>query len=100
MPPGGATMDYRNLGKSGLKVSPLCLGAMTFGEPGEGAFMHNVSANESVSHGMMDAALERGINFKKMQLLRKSLTKRSLWACFWEAFWSYSAPLEINFRYF
>ena len=24
-------MDYRNLGRSGLKVSPLCLGTMMFG---------------------------------------------------------------------
>jgi aryl-alcohol dehydrogenase-like predicted oxidoreductase len=27
-------MRYVNLGKSGLKVSPLCLGCMSFGEPG------------------------------------------------------------------
>ena len=25
-------MQYRNLGRSGLKVSPLCLGAMMFGD--------------------------------------------------------------------
>ena len=25
-------MEYRNLGKSGLKVSPICLGTMMFGE--------------------------------------------------------------------
>ena len=25
-------MDYRNLGKSGLKVSPICLGTMMFGD--------------------------------------------------------------------
>ena len=27
----GVNMDYRYLGKTGLKVSELCLGAMTFG---------------------------------------------------------------------
>ena len=26
-------MEYRNLGRSGLKVSPLCLGTMMFGGP-------------------------------------------------------------------
>ena len=26
-------MEYRTLGRSGLKVSPLCLGAMMFGGP-------------------------------------------------------------------
>src|SRR5690349_801053 len=42
-------MQYRNLGNSGLKVSTLCLGAMTFGEADENAFMHK--------------SLEAGINF-------------------------------------
>ncbi len=27
---------YKSLGRSGLKVSPLCLGTMTFGEDGAG----------------------------------------------------------------
>ena len=26
------TMDYRRLGRSGLKVSEICLGTMTFGQ--------------------------------------------------------------------
>ncbi len=29
-------MDYINLGKSGLKVSRLCLGCMSYGVPGRG----------------------------------------------------------------
>jgi aryl-alcohol dehydrogenase-like predicted oxidoreductase len=29
-------MDYVNLGRSGLKVSRLCLGCMSFGNPGDG----------------------------------------------------------------
>ena len=33
-------MKYRNLGGAGVKVSSLCLGAMTFGEPDEKSFMH------------------------------------------------------------
>jgi aryl-alcohol dehydrogenase-like predicted oxidoreductase len=46
-------MEYRKLGRSGLKVSPLCLGAMMFGGP----------ANEAESQRMIAAARDAGINF-------------------------------------
>jgi aryl-alcohol dehydrogenase-like predicted oxidoreductase len=46
-------MDYRNLGRTGVKVSPLCLGTMMFGR----------SADEKESVAIVAAALERGINF-------------------------------------
>jgi aryl-alcohol dehydrogenase-like predicted oxidoreductase len=48
-------MEYRNLGRSGLKVSPLCLGAMMFG--GWGNPDHEDSIR--IIHRAMDA----GINF-------------------------------------
>ena len=46
-------MQYVNLGKSALKVSPLCLGTMNFGP----------HTTEPDSHSIMDKALELGINF-------------------------------------
>jgi len=46
-------LDYRNLGRTGLKVSPLCLGTMNFG--------WHTSENDSFA--LMDKALEMGINF-------------------------------------
>lgn len=46
-------MDYRKLGRSGVLVSPLCLGAMNFGGP--------TSPEESFQ--IMHRALEAGINF-------------------------------------
>lgn len=46
-------MTYVNLGRSGLKVSRLCLGAMMFGGP----------ANEGDSIRIIDRALDAGINF-------------------------------------
>jgi aryl-alcohol dehydrogenase-like predicted oxidoreductase len=46
-------MEYRHLGRLGLKVSPLCLGTMNFGP----------QTNERDSHAIMDRALELGINF-------------------------------------
>jgi len=46
-------MDYRHLGRTGLKVSPFCLGTMNFGP----------ETTEPDSFGIMDHALERGLNF-------------------------------------
>ena len=56
-------MEYRNLGQSGLKVSTLCLGAMTFGEADEKSMMHKVGCDEDTSHQLIERALEAGINF-------------------------------------
>ncbi len=46
-------MDYRYLGRTGMKVSELCLGAMTFGR----------HADEAASHAMLDRFVEAGGNF-------------------------------------
>lgn len=56
-------MEYRRLGRSGLKVSALCLGTMTFGEADQGSFMHKVGCDEATSFGIMNRALDEGINF-------------------------------------
>jgi len=45
-------MDYRELGRTGVKVSRLCLGTMTFGEQN----------SEAEGHAQMDYAFDRGIN--------------------------------------
>lgn len=46
-------MEYRRLGGSGLKVSPLCLGTMMFGGP----------ADEATSARIVARARDQGINF-------------------------------------
>lgn len=46
-------MKYRRLGRTALRVSPLCLGTMNFGP----------LTTEADSHRIMDRALELGINF-------------------------------------
>ena len=56
-------MQYRNLGRSGLKVSTLCLGAMTFGEANAQSFMHQVGCDDETSFMIMNRAVEAGINF-------------------------------------
>lgn len=50
-------MKYRVLGRSGLRVSELCLGAMTFGEE------FNFGASEAVSRKIFDGYREAGGNF-------------------------------------
>src|SRR3954452_12493835 len=46
-------MDYRPLGRSGLKISPICLGTMMFGGP----------TDEATSSAIVAKAREAGINF-------------------------------------
>jgi 1-deoxyxylulose-5-phosphate synthase len=54
-------MNYTNLGKTGLKVSRLCLGCMSFGVPQRG--MHAWTLDEEQSRPFIKRALEHGINF-------------------------------------
>ena len=54
-------MDYVKLGSTGLDVSRVCLGCMTYGEPGRGA--HAWTLDEQTSRPLIRQALELGINF-------------------------------------
>jgi aryl-alcohol dehydrogenase-like predicted oxidoreductase len=56
-------MKYKKLGTAGVKVSELCLGAMTFGEADEKSFMHKVGSDEKTSFAVLNRALDLGINF-------------------------------------
>jgi hypothetical protein len=47
------SVTYRNLGRTGVQVSPICLGAMNFGGP----------TSEEDSVRIVDAAVDSGINF-------------------------------------
>ena len=46
-------MQTIQLGKSGIEVTRICLGTMTFGE----------QVNQADSHAILDRALERGVSF-------------------------------------
>src|ERR1700744_3839648 len=50
---GRPNMQYRQLGRSGLKVSPICLGTMMFGGP----------TDEATSSRIIAKAREAGVNF-------------------------------------
>jgi len=54
-------MEYVNLGKSGLKVSRVCLGCMTYGVPTRGA--HLWTLDEEKARPLLQRAIELGINF-------------------------------------
>src|SRR5205807_10527338 len=53
IPPRGAGMKTRRLGRTGLKVSEICLGTMTFGH----------QCDEAASCAIMKKAVDRGVFF-------------------------------------
>ncbi len=54
-----AAMEYVNFGNTGMKVSRLCLGCMTYGSPTWNAWV----LDEEASRPFFQKALEQGINF-------------------------------------
>ena len=48
-------MNTIQLGRSDLRVTPICLGTMTFGE----------QVDEPTSHAILSRSLERGVNFAR-----------------------------------
>jgi aryl-alcohol dehydrogenase-like predicted oxidoreductase len=54
-------MEYVRLGATGLEVSRICLGCMSYGEPGRGN--HEWSLDEEASRPFFRRAVEAGINF-------------------------------------
>jgi aryl-alcohol dehydrogenase-like predicted oxidoreductase len=54
-------MDYRRLGTTGLEVSRICLGCMSYGDAARGN--HEWTLDEAASRPFIKQALEAGINF-------------------------------------
>src|ERR1039457_2405815 len=62
----GEEMNYLNLGTTGLKVSRICLGCMSYGAPATGKVKpgsHAWALNEQESEPFFRQALDLGINF-------------------------------------
>src|SRR5258705_1884114 len=62
----GKIMASVQLGKTGLKASPLCLGRMTYGKPATGKIKpgsHAWALNEEESQPFLRQSLDLGINF-------------------------------------
>ena len=53
-------MEYARLGSTGMKVSRICLGCMSYGQPGKGS---SWELDEEASRPFIQRALELGINF-------------------------------------
>ncbi len=62
-------MNYTHLGRTGLKVSRLCLGTMNFGDV----------TDEKTSARILDEALEAGINFIACQNPIAGRSRRSVY---------------------
>jgi len=59
-------MDYVNLGKTGLRVSRICLGCMSYGAPATGELKggrHAWALDEESSQPFLRQALDLGVNF-------------------------------------
>lgn len=54
-------MEYVKVGNTGLEVSRLCLGCMSYGDPGRGS--HEWTLDEEHSRRLIHKALDAGINF-------------------------------------
>ena len=54
-------MQYKKLGRSGLDVSPICIGCMGFGDPSRA--YPSWSLDEEASRALIRHAIETGINF-------------------------------------
>src|SRR5258706_8309094 len=56
-------MYYKNLGRTGLKVSAVALGCGNFGGIGSAPAFFGKGETEEEAHALLDAALEMGINW-------------------------------------
>ena len=54
-------MEYMKLGSTGLDVSRICVGCMSFGDPGRGT--HSWTLDEEAGRPLIRQAVEAGINF-------------------------------------
>lgn len=54
-------MEYGTLGNSGIRISRLCVGCMSFGDPA--SKMHAWTLNPEESESIIKHALNLGINF-------------------------------------
>lgn len=63
-------MDYQLLGRTGVKVSPLCFGTMSFGD----------IADEAESARMFKRCRDVGINFLTAPMSMQPVARKRSWA--------------------
>lgn len=70
-------MDYTNIGKTDIKVSKICVGGMSFGQP---KTMHDWTLDAQQSEQVVKHALDLGINFFDTANGYSAGTERNIWA--------------------
>jgi predicted aldo/keto reductase-like oxidoreductase len=65
-------MKYNILGRTGLKVSELCLGTMTFGDN----FFNIAVVDQTNANQMVSRAIDAGINFLESRKVGRSQRQR------------------------
>ena len=68
-------MEYTKLGQTGLEVSKLCLGCMSFSDP-ECGFHSGWVLKEEDSRKIIKKALDQGINFLTPQIFTAQVLVR------------------------
>jgi diketogulonate reductase-like aldo/keto reductase len=65
---GSASMDYRRLGSTGLRISRLGLGCGNFGGIGSAPDFFGIGETEAQAFDLMDRAFDAGINFSILRM--------------------------------
>lgn len=71
-------MKYTRLGNTGLEVSKLCLGCMSFGDASQG-FHSGWLLDEEKSRVIIKKALDMGINFLTLQMFMVKGLVKNIW---------------------
>ena len=71
-------MQYTKLGRTGLDVSPICIGCMGFGDPSRG--WPAWSLDEAASRQLIRHAVEAGINFFDTANMYSNGSSEEIWA--------------------
>ena len=69
-------MKYRLLGPTGVKVSALCLGTMTFGEK----FFNIAEVDQTGADAMVGRVLDAGVNFSIPPMFIHTEKQKQFWA--------------------
>lgn len=70
-------MKYTTLGNSGIKVSRICMGGMSFGDPTNG--QHTWTLNQDQTTEIIKMGLENGITFLIQRLPTKMVRVKFIW---------------------
>ena len=77
-------MEYRQLGKSGLKVPELCFGAGTFGAANE-FFKAWSETTQEEANRIVDICMDAGMNLLIPRISIRTVRAKRRWARRWQS---------------